>query len=52
MFAHAQTRLLLIEFVADARNGDREHLLAQKEKRKLIFPVGRMTFGFDQSLII
>jgi len=30
--------LLLIEFVADARMGDRDNLLKDKEKRRLIIP--------------
>lgn len=37
-------RLLLIEYVADARKGARDNLLAEKEKRKLIIPVGDVFF--------
>ena len=31
--------LLLIEFVADVKQGDHEHIMANKEKRRLVIPV-------------
>jgi hypothetical protein len=31
--------LLLIEFVADVKQDDHEHIMANKEKRRLVIPV-------------
>jgi len=43
---------LLIEYVADARKGGLDNLLAEKEKRKLIIPVGDGSFGFCAHLTV
>lgn len=45
--------LLLVEFVADAaRKHDRTSLLAEKEKRRMLFPVRRLRFFYRTSSLL